>query len=198
MRKSVASRLITVKKRPYKPGDDLIISDEQVLLHTRIGDVQSATVSRVGNTGASRFYRFNFSDWVNIVALTDDLQLVLIKQFRFGSQQVEIEIPGGAIERNELPLIAGLRELMEETGYAGDSGRIIGKVQPNPALQSNWCYTILVENVKRVANQQMDEMEDIEVVTIPLEQMQQMVAQGEISHGLVLNALMFYEYLQKE
>lgn len=182
-----------MKNKENKPGQDLLISDEQILLQTRIGDVQSATVENGRDGRKARFYRFNFSDWVNIVALTHDMQIVLIKQYRFGSEQVEVEIPGGAIEKGELPLAAGLRELLEETGYAGENARIIGRVKPNPAIQGNWCYTILVENVKQVADQQMDEMEDIEVMTLPLAEMKKMVDDGRITHGLVLNALMLYE-----
>jgi len=186
-----------VKKKKSSPDDDLVISDEQTLLHTRIGNVESATVESLRTGREARFYRFSFNDWVNIIALTKDLQLIMIRQFRFGSQRVELEIPGGAIEKGELPLAAGLRELLEETGYAGKNGRIIGKVNPNPALQDNLCYTILVEDAERVAVQQMDEMEDIEVVTMSLSQMKTLVSDGHITHGLVLNALMFYEHTMR-
>ena len=178
-------------------GEGLCISDEQTLLHTRIGDVYSATVANLRTGREARFYRFGFTDWVNVIAQTSDLQLILVRQFRFGSQQFELEIPGGAIERDELPLAAGLRELLEETGYAGKNGRIIGKVRPNPALQDNWCYTILVEEVESVAEQKMDEMEDIEVVTLPLAEVDRLIKEEKITHGLVLNALMFYQRIRK-
>ena len=179
------------------PDDDLIISDEQTLLHTRVGNVESATVESLRTGREARFYRFLFNDCVNIIALTKELQLIMIRQFRFGSQKVELEIPGGAIEKDELPLAAGLRELLEETGYAGKNGRIIGKVSPNPALQDNWCYTVLVEEAERVDEQQMDEMENIEVVTMPLAEIDTLILEGHITHGLVLNALMFYEHLRR-
>jgi 8-oxo-dGTP pyrophosphatase MutT (NUDIX family) len=186
-----------VAKKKNNPADDLVISDEQTLLHTRVGNVESATVESLRTGREARFYRFSFNDWVNIIALTRDLQIILIRQFRFGSGQVELEIPGGAIEKGELPLAAGLRELLEETGYAGTNGRIIGKVNPNPALQDNWCYTVLVEDVERIADQQMDEMEDIEVVTVPFSEIDALISEGHITHGLVLNALMFYEHIRR-
>ncbi len=184
-------------KKKNNAEDDVVISDEQILLHTRVGNVESATVESLRTGREARFYRFSFNDWVNIIALTKDLQLILIRQFRFGSGQLELEIPGGAIEKGELPLAAGLRELLEETGYAGKNGRLIGKVNPNPALQNNWCYTVLVEDVERVAEQQMDEMEDIEVVTKPLSEIDTLIEEGQITHGLVLNALMFYEHIRR-
>lgn len=186
-----------MKKKKNNLGNDLVISDEQTLLHTRIGNVESASVESLRTGREARFYRFSFDDWVNIIALTTDLQLVMIRQFRFGSGQVELEVPGGAIEKGELPLAAGLRELLEETGYAGNNGRIIGKVNPNPALQDNWCYTVLVEEAERVANQQMDEMEEIEVVTVPLSDIDTLISDGQITHGLVLNALMFFENVRQ-
>jgi len=186
-----------VTKKNNNSDDDLVISDEQTLLHTRVGNVESATVESLRTGREARFYRFSFNDWVNIIALTKDSQLIMIRQFRFGSQQVELEIPGGAIEKGELPLAAGLRELLEETGYAGTNGRIIGKVNPNPAIQDNWCYTVLVEDVERVAEQQMDEMEDIEVVTMPCSEIDSLISDGHITHGLVLNALMFYERIRR-
>ncbi len=197
MKRFAASRLSAVKNNNNGGGEGLCISDEQTLLHTRIGDVYSATVANLRTGREARFYRFGFTDWVNVIAQTSDLQLILVRQFRFGSQQFELEIPGGAIERDELPLAAGLRELLEETGYAGKNGRIIGKVRPNPALQDNWCYTILVEEVESVAEQKMDEMEDIEVVTLPLAEVDRLIKEEKITHGLVLNALMFYQRIRK-
>jgi len=161
--------------------DDLIITAEQTLLHTRVGDVVAAGATNRLTGKEAQFYRFEFSDWVNIVALTKERHILLVKQFRFGSRQVELEIPGGAIDREEAPLAAG------------QNARIIGKVRPNPAIQQNWCYTLLVEEVEPVAEQQLDDMENIEVVTAPLEEVDALISSGHISHGLVLNALMFFD-----
>ena len=173
--------------------NEFSIDEEETLLSTRIGDVLSARVTAHRKGREAQFYRFAFHDWVNIIALTPDLQVVLVKQYRFGTGRYELEIPGGAVEKGESPLTAGLRELLEETGFAGKNGRIIGKVYPNPALQSNSCYTVLVEDVERVAEQQMDDMEDIEVLIVPLTEIDRMIRAEEITHGLVLNAFMLYE-----
>jgi 8-oxo-dGTP pyrophosphatase MutT (NUDIX family) len=138
------------------------------------------------------FFKLDFPRWVNIVACTERKEIVLIRQYRFGSDRIELEIPGGAVNDGEPPLEAGLRELLEETGYAGDNGRIIGKVCPNPAIQDNFCYTVLVENVKKVAEPTLDEMEDIEVLTLSEDATFALIHNGTINHGLVLNGLMFY------
>src|SRR2546430_16660297 len=86
-------------------------------------------------------------DWVNVVAVTPDHHLVMIEQFRHGTNTVELEIPGGTIDsKDNDPLAAGLRELREETGYEAESARILGEKFPNPAIMSNTCYTLLAQN----------------------------------------------------
>ncbi len=144
------------------------------------------------------FYRLDFPSWVNIVAITPKKEILIIQQYRFGSGRMEWEIPGGTVDAGEDPLAAGLRELFEETGYAGENGQIIGTVCPNPALQDNLCYTVFVENVTRVSSPNLDEMEDIEVQTMPVKEVMSQVRSGAINHGLVLNGLMFYFMFSKK
>lgn len=173
--------------------DDLLITAEQTVLHTRVGDVVVAGATNRLTGKEAQFYRFEFADWVNVIALTREGRVVLVEQFRFGSRRVELEIPGGAIDQGEAPLAAGQRELLEETGYAGKNAKIIGQVRPNPAIQRNWCYTLLVEEADQVAEQQLDDMENIKVVTASLDEVEALISHGHISHGLVLNALMFFD-----
>ena len=83
-------------------------------------------------------------DWVNVVALTAAGDFVLVKQFRHGTGEFTIEIPGGAIDPGDGgPEAAAARELEEETGYIADRIDLIGVVEPNPAVQTNRCYTCL-------------------------------------------------------
>lgn len=165
----------------------------KTLITTPVGKMLSSEVLCRRSGISKNFYRFDFPDWVNIIAKTADNKLLMIEQYRFGSGQMEWEIPGGAVETGEAPLAAGLRELLEETGYAGENGTIIGKVCPNPALQHNFCYTAVVENVKQVAAPNFDEMEDITVCPMSIAKVMSMVRDGVIQHGLVLNALLFYQ-----
>lgn len=180
-----------------KHGDARMVSGWEVhpgrvVLETPVVTVNAGPVvcKRSGRT--KEFYRFDFPDWVNIVARTPEREIVLIRQFRYGSHRMEIEIPGGMINDNEKPIEAGCRELLEETGYAGTNAEIIGKVCPNPAIQRNYCYTILVEDAVKVADPCFDDMEDIECILQPESDVLQRITSGEIDHGLVLNALMFY------
>ena len=168
------------------------IFPDRVLLQTPIVTIRKGPVLCRRSGRRKDFYLFDFPDWVNVVAVTSDGQIVLIRQFRYGSNRVEIEIPGGMVDPGEDPVAAGCRELLEETGYAGIHARIIGRVCPNPAIQRNHCYTVLIEQARKVEDPRMDEMEDIETSTVTVEAVRGYMTSGQIEHGLVLNALMFY------
>ena len=142
------------------------------------------------------FYVLNTSDWVNVLAITPAEEIVMVRQFRYGSRELSLETPGGVIEKGEDPVIAGLRELLEETGFAGKSARLISECRPNSAILSNRCHIVLAENVEKVAEVDFDPNEEIETVLIPIAKISDLVRSGEISHSLALNAI-FNLFLEK-
>jgi len=133
------------------------------------------------------------TDWCNVLALTTDGRLVLVRQFRFGIDGFSLEIPGGVMEPGEDPIEAGLRELREETGYTGARARLIGSVNPNPAIQSNRCHFVFVEDAVQSAALEWDADEEIEVTTVAAGEVLAHARAGGITHALVLNALFFFE-----
>lgn len=133
------------------------------------------------------------SDWCNVLALTTEGRLVLVRQFRFGIDEFSLEIPGGAMEAGENPIEAGLRELREETGFTGTRARLLGTVHPNPAIQSNRCHFVLVEEAVQSAALEWDADEEIEVTTVPVDEVLAHARDGGITHALVLSALFFLE-----
>jgi ADP-ribose pyrophosphatase len=128
------------------------------------------------------------ADWVNVVAITDDRQVVLVRQFRFGRETFSLEVPGGVVEDGEDPRVAGLRELREETGYDGGDVTSLGWVEPNAAIQNNRCHMFLVEGCTLQAEQELDEGEDVEVVLMDLDDLDDAVRSGEIKHALSIAA----------
>lgn len=127
-------------------------------------------------------------DWVNVIALTPDLQVVLVRQFRHGTRDFTLEIPGGQVDARETPAQAAVRELREETGFAGGRPVLLGTVTPNPAFLNNRCHTVLLRHCRPVAEPELDRGEDIEVLLRPLAEIPEIIRSGGIDHALVICA----------
>ncbi len=154
----------------------------------RVFEVVAIHGRRHGDAGAHTFYRIDAPDWVNVVALTAEGQVVLIRQFRHGAAKVTLEVPGGMVDAGEAPADAAARELLEETGYAPATMRKIGEVSPNPALFGNRLHSFLAEGCVKVKEPHGDPHEDIEVELVDLDRVDALLAQGAIDHALVMCA----------
>lgn len=140
------------------------------------------------------------SDWVNVVAVTHDDRLVLVRQWRFGARAFTVELPAGLLEKDEHPVVGGLRELLEETGYApavADDVRLIGSCAPNPAFMNNRCHTVYVPHAVKVAEQALDEMEELELFTASRDDVDRMLADGSLSTALGLVGLLFWQRAER-
>ncbi|MFO1076657.1 MAG: NUDIX hydrolase [Planctomycetota bacterium] len=147
---------------------------------------------RSPRTGADiGFFLIDTPDWVNVVALTTDDRIVLVRQFRHGTEHVSLEIPGGLIDPGEEPAAAARRELREETGYVATHVEPLGVMTPNPAILSNRCHAFLATGCEPTHGLAMDPGEDIEVVTVPRRELDRRIRDGEIDHALVLAAFAF-------
>lgn len=144
------------------------------------------------------FFVIDCANWVNVIALTPDQKIVMVEQYRHGSNTVELEIPGGMIDKKDAsPVAAGTRELREETGYEGRNARILGEIFPNPAIMNNTCYTVLVENCTLVHPVEFDSGEDLITRQVPVADLPQLVAEKKIGHSLVAVALYHFELWQR-
>jgi NTP pyrophosphohydrolases including oxidative damage repair enzymes len=140
------------------------------------------------------FYVIESVNWVNVVAITPEQQMVMVEQYRHGSNTVELEIPGGMMDPGDLrPEVTGARELREETGYEGENARILGQVYANPAIMNNICFTILIENCRCVHPVEFDHGEDLITKLIPVAEIPHLVAEGKIAHPYVIISLSFFD-----
>jgi 8-oxo-dGTP pyrophosphatase MutT (NUDIX family) len=166
---------------------------QRVLASTRILELRAVGYRHDGRAVEREFVVIHAPDWVNVLALTPDGRLVLVRQFRYGINAFSLEIPGGVIEAGEAPLEAGLRELREETGYTGIGGRVLASLHPNPAIQDNQVHFVLVEEAALRRATDWDPDEEIEVLTAPVEEVLEWARSGVITHSLVVGALMQFE-----
>jgi 8-oxo-dGTP pyrophosphatase MutT (NUDIX family) len=132
-----------------------------------------------------------------VVATTEDGRLILVRQFRAGSLKDSLETPGGLLNPGEDPLEAGARELLEETGYAGDPPRSLGTVWSNPSLMTSKITTIHIANARKVADLALDHGEEVEVELVREEEIPAMIRDGRVDHALAVMSLYAWLFAER-
>lgn len=165
--------------KPFRYGERRELASTPIFrLHEAV-----AEHPRTGNLRP--YVTLDAPDWVNLVALTPEGLLVLVRQWRHGTRRFELELPAGQIDPGETPEQAAARELLEETGYSATSITRLGEVAPNAAFQHNRCYTVLAEGCRPTGETAFDESEDIEIVLCAPAELRARLG------GEVLNAMVF-------
>ncbi|MGE4266562.1 MAG: NUDIX hydrolase [Deferribacterales bacterium] len=141
--------------------------------------------SKNGQTGT--FTVVSMKDWAVIIPVTKEGKFILVKQFRIATGEVTYEFPGGALEAGEDADTGALRELTEETGFAG-SLTLLSKMRPNPAFMDNFCYAYVASDCEKVKELNLDPFEDIEPVEVTRQELDAMIADGRIAHSIPLSA----------
>ena len=145
------------------------------------------------------FYVIDSADWINVIPVTPDGRIVFIRQYRHGTAEVTLEVPGGIVDPDDpSPANAARRELVEETGYEAGQLVELGVVDPNPAIQSNRCYTYLAQGVHKAGPQQLDGTEEIDIVLVDPDDVPSLIMEGRITHALVVSAFYFYDQHRRQ
>lgn len=149
------------------------------------------TNPHTGNNGT--FVVLDTPQWVNIIPVTERGTVVFIRQYRHGTDSITLEIPGGMVEHGEDPCLAAMRECLEETGFSSPvNAEYLGKVHPNPAFMNNECLMYVWFGCALTGTPQFDTHEQIEWEEVPLNALHSLVADGSITHSLVLTALYYF------
>lgn len=162
------------------------VSSEQVA-DCRVFRVRRDISANPRDASEHDFYCIEAPDWINIIPLTADNQVVMIEQYRHGTDEITLEIPGGMVDEGEAPAEAAAREMLEETGYAAPGEVIyLGKTRPNPAIQNNWIHSYLARDVRFHHQPVFDTTEHTNVRLVPLGDVPALIAGGAITHALVV------------
>jgi|LNAP01.1.fsa_nt_gb 8-oxo-dGTP pyrophosphatase MutT (NUDIX family) len=142
--------------------------------------LRSETVQLADGTVLSPYHLLELPDAVCVVALTSALEIVLVEQYRHGAKRVMTELPAGAVDAGEQPLQAIRRELLEETGFAGDDWRLLGTYPANGARHTNSVHAFLALDVREVDRQRLDRGELLVVCKLPWHDFNRRLARGDI------------------
>ena len=154
--------------------------------------VRKDTCETVEGKIISPYYVYEFPTWVTILPITEEGEVIMVKQYRHGIEEIILEIPGGCVDDtdNNLEEAAG-RELIEETGYDYSSMKYLGKISPNPSTNTNWMHMFVARGCKRVQELKLDHNEEIEVELISLEELKQLIRSNKIVQSMHVNTIMY-------
>jgi len=165
---------------------------EDTQLKTPIFNVSKRQARLPGDEPHGEFYIIKPPDWINIIATTAKGDVILVEQYRHGTQEVTLEIPGGMVDAGETPLEASKRELREETGFTSNEWVDLGRVDVNPAIQTNKTFTFWAKHCELTHEQALDTHEFINVHRLKEQDFLAHVANGTITHSLVVAAVAKY------
>jgi len=154
----------------------------------RVFDVNAVRFEPPDGGAAETFYCIEAPDWINVIPLTANDDVLFVRQYRFGVRGFTLEIPGGMCDPGETPLESARRELREETGHEAGELIELGQVHPNPALQGNRCHSFLARDLSERGDPEPDPHEEFELHRVPLDRVAHLIRTGEITHSLVVAA----------
>ncbi len=169
-----------------------VISSRKTDYQNRLFQIRSLDCMHEKNNVKHDFFVIDTFNWINVIALTADGRFILVKQHRLGTDEISVETPGGVIDEGESPEHCAVRELREETGYTGKKVHHLKTLWVNPAIMSNKISFYLIEECELTSRQDLDAAEDIDVITVPVEDLARMIRCGEFTHSIAITGLGLY------
>ncbi|MFD2629466.1 NUDIX hydrolase [Oceanobacillus kapialis] len=131
------------------------------------------------------YYVNEYADWVNAVVITENKQVVLVKQYRQAGQDFYLEIPAGKPEGNETYEEGMVREVREETGFTSEKRPIkLGEFMVNPATQTNKIITFLIQDAYKEFDQDLDDTEDITTTLVDFDELGELIRNNQVKTQL--------------
>ena len=138
------------------------------------------------------FYVLEYPDWVNVIAVTEEGEFIMIEQYRHGLGEVQMEICAGVVEKGEHHLDAAKRELMEESGFGGGKWRLLTVLSGNPSTTNNLTYCYVAEGVKKISDQHLDRTEDVAVRILSRNDVENLLRKDVMKQSLMVAPLLRY------
>jgi 8-oxo-dGTP pyrophosphatase MutT (NUDIX family) len=158
--------------------------------------IQRSRSPRTGNV--HEFQVLTSPDWVAVIPVTPDNQIVMVRQYRHGTAQLSLEPPGGLVKAGQTPEESGREELEEETGYRASTFELLGWMHPMPALFTNRFYVFLARDASATGRVELDETEEIETVLVPVDSVKDYIRSGKITSSVMVAALhLFLDHLER-
>ena len=187
---------------PYQsPGSDddmkWTVENSEYLFRRPWLTVRRDTVRLPNGTVHPEYYVLEYPTWINVIAITDEGKFVMVKQYRHGLGVVETELCAGVAEEGEAPLEAAKRELLEETGFGGGEWELNMVLCANPGSQNNLSYSFIARGVVRMAEQHLDETEDIKVEILTEDEVRELLFSDRMKQALMAAPLWKYFALKE-
>lgn len=167
------------------------VTASRTLVKDRWIDLRADDCVRSDGLEIKPYYVLDYPDWVQVIAIDAEDNLVVIRQYRHGIGRLTLEIPSGCVDPADAdPIAAAARELREETGYASETLTHVGTICNNPANQTNNIFIVLAEGARRVAGQSLDESEEIAVELMPVAKAREIALAGGFDHSAQIASLL--------
>jgi 8-oxo-dGTP pyrophosphatase MutT (NUDIX family) len=170
----------------------------KTLVETPIFTVKENGFVRNGDEKRASFYTVDVPDWINVIAITPENNVVLIEQYRQGVEELVTELPSGMVDMNEAAETAARRELLEETGYEAEEWALLGVTLPNPAFHNNRIHHYLARGAKWIKEPELDDNESVTTTLKSLDEAHQLIREGKMAHSMVVAAFYFFDRLRRK